>query len=275
MSRSRQLKTILITGASRGIGHELARLAARKGHDVVLVARSAGAIEDLASELAEHHGVVATAIPVDLAAPDAVDVLASELEERGITVDALVNNAALGLSGPFHDQPDARLRQLLELNVVTLASLTRRLLPPMVERRNGAVLNIASVAAFTPGPQVALYHASKSFVLSFSLAVRRELRGTGVSITCLCPGPVDTGFPADAGQGNVTRAQKLTELSPERVAAAGYRAMVRRRAVVVPGASMRVTTQLTRHLPLRVVTAMAGRALHGTLDETPRPATRR
>lgn len=261
-----RLQTILITGASAGIGASLARIAADKGHDVVLVARSVDRLEALADELRASHGTVATAIPVDLSTEDAVDVLDAGLQSRGITVDALVNNAGFGASGAFHAESPERIRQLLQLNVITLTMLQRRLVPDMVERGRGAVLNVASVAGFNPGPGVATYHASKAYVVSLSMATRRELRGTGVSVSCLCPGPVDTEFPARAGQGTVTRAQRRTELSPERVARCGYDALVSGRALAIPGLPMKAAVQLSRHAPLRVVTAITGRTLHGTIS---------
>lgn len=261
-----RLRTMLITGASSGIGRELARIAASKGHDVVLVARSADKLESLASELTGAHGIAATVIPLDLATESAVDVLVGELDSRDIVIDALVNNAGFGASGPFHVESPERIRQVMQLNVVTLTMLMRRLLPGMVERGRGAVLNVASVAAFNAGPGVATYHATKAFDLSLSLATRRELRGTGVTVSCLCPGPVTTDFQIMAGQGNVTAAQRRVELSAERVAQAGYDALVRGKALAIPGVSMKFAVQLSRHAPLRVVTAMTGRALHGSIS---------
>lgn len=258
------LRTILVTGASRGIGRAFAEIAAAKGHDLVLVARSADAIAELATELEQRHGITATHIPLDLANPDCVDRLTAEIASRGITIDALVNNAGLGSTGEFHEARKDTLRNLFELNMVTLAMLTREFLPGMVERGKGAVLNVASVAGFNPGPHMAAYHASKAFVVSLSMATRSEVQGTGVSVTCLCPGPVDTGFTADAGQIGTTGPQRLVELSPERVAQDGYDAMVRGKAICVPGAPMKIATQLSRHAPLKVVTAITGRALRGT-----------
>lgn len=259
-------ETILVTGASTGIGRELSRIAASRGHDVVLVARSADRLEALARELSDANGLTATAVPLDLASGSAVDELLDELDGRGIVVDWLVNNAGVGASGPFWQEDPARIEALLQLNVVTTAMLMRRLLPGMVQRRRGRVMNVASVAAFQPGPGVAAYHASKAFVLSLSMAARRELRGTGVTVTCLCPGPVDTEFPARAGQGNVTRAQRRTELSPEFVALAGFQAMESGRALAIPGVPMKVAVQLSRHAPLRTVAAVTERALRGTIS---------
>jgi short-subunit dehydrogenase len=155
----------------------------------------------------------------------------------------------------------------VNLNVLTLMLLTRELVPGMVDRGRGAVVNVASVAGFVPGPMMAAYHASKSFVVSLSMSLRHELLDTGVSVTCVCPGPVDTNFNAAAGHAATTRLQRLTELTPARVARETYRAMERRTAVHVPSAPAKLTVQLARHAPMRAATAVTARALRGVLAE--------
>ena len=161
---------------------------------MVLVARSADRLASLASELSRAHGVNATVLAQDLSAPDAVEVIAGELAARQLTIDILVNNAGFGAYGPFATTPADEEARMLQVNVVALTMLTKRLLPAMIERRHGRVLNVASTAAFQPGPLMAVYYASKAYVLSLSEALSNETSGTGVTVTCLCPGPTETGF---------------------------------------------------------------------------------
>src|SRR3954469_20394085 len=187
-------QTALITGASGGIGLELARVFAAHGYDLVLVARSGGKLEELAAELRTGHGIAARVIAKDLARPESPEDLARELEAAGVTVDVLINNAGFATFGPFVAADLHAELEELQLNVVTLTHLTKKLLPGMVARRRGGVLNVASTAAFQPGPFMAIYYATKAYVLSFSEALAEELAGTGVSVTALCPGPTATGF---------------------------------------------------------------------------------
>ena len=175
--------TALVTGASGGIGEDLARLIAAGGANLVLVARTADRLQALARELADAHQVTATPIAVDLAQPDSVARLVAELSSRGLVVDILVNNAGFGTSGFFWQIDPQRQVELLQLNVVTLTMLTRALLPGMIERRHGRVLNVASTAGFQPGPLMATYYASKAYVLSFSEALVNEAEGSGVTVT--------------------------------------------------------------------------------------------
>ncbi|HUL85337.1 MAG TPA: SDR family oxidoreductase, partial [Actinomycetota bacterium] len=185
-------RTALVTGASSGLGAEFVRTLAGEGHDVVLVARRAAAMESLAAEVEERHDVTATVIPMDLARPNAADEVVQRLGE--VPIDVLVNNAGFNLFGPFVELSEQEMVEQLNVNVVTLVQLTRLLLPGMLERRRGIVVNMASNAAFQPGPLMATYYASKAFVLNFSLALTEEVRGSGVTVTALCPGPVATGF---------------------------------------------------------------------------------
>lgn len=226
----------LVTGASSGIGLELARLLAAGGHDLVLVARSAEGLEHIARELREQNGVSVLSCPRDLSEPNAGRVLWRELTDAGLTVDALVNDAGIGLHGAFSEQDVDAITRLVTLNVLALTTLTRLALPDMLARRRGRVLNVASLAAYQPGgPQEAAYYATKSFVLSFSKGLGRELRGSGVTITVLCPGPTRTSFEASSGATETPLYKWMPLMPPALVARAGYRGMMRGSGVVIPG----------------------------------------
>lgn len=250
-SGSRQLA--LITGASGGIGEALAQRFARAGFDLVLVARTESKLAALAQELAAKHGVAARAMAYDLADPTAPRRLADQLAAEGLAVDVLVNNAGFATYGPFAElDVDGELR-MLQVNVVTLTHLTRLLLPGMVARRRGRVLNVASTAAFLPGPLMAVYYATKAFVLSFSEAIGEELKGTGVTVTALCPGPTSTGFQARAQmeQSRLVRGRQIMDVGT--VADAGFAGLLAGRPVVVPGLMNQLMTFLPRLLPRAVV----------------------
>jgi short-subunit dehydrogenase len=251
---------MLITGASAGIGAELARLAAAGGHDVVLVARSRQALEALAQEL-HGAGAAAHVIVEDLGEPGAAQRVFDEVESRGFEIDALVNNAGYGMHAQFW-QGDVRVGQaLLRVNVEALTMLTRLFLPGMVARGRGRVLNMASLAGFQPGPMMAAYYASKAYVISFSQALANELHGTGVTMTVLCPGPVRTGFDRRAGV-DISRLYNQVPVADARsVAQAGYAGMMRGRRLVIPGVLNRIVATLSRHAPMRLSAAIA-RALH-------------
>ena len=247
------MTTALVTGASSGIGRDLARLLAADGYDVVLVARRADALEALAAELGG-----ARVLAADLADPAAPAKLAAEVPD----VDVLVNNAGVGDYGPFAEADLAKTLGMLQLNVAALTELTRRYLPGMLKRGNGRVLNLASTAAFQPGPLMAVYYATKAYVLSFSEAVAEEVRGQGVTVTALCPGPTASGFQAGAGmeESRLVKGRRLP--TSEQVARAGYRAMRRGRVVAVVGVGNRVLAASVRLSPRfvirRVVKRMQG-----------------
>jgi short-subunit dehydrogenase len=228
--------TALVTGASSGIGLELARLLAAGGHDLVLVARSAERLEHIARELRDQHGVSVLSRPRDLSEPSSARVLWRELTDEAVTVDTLVNNAGVGLHGAFSEQDGDAISRLVTLNVLTLTTLTRLALPEMIARRSGRILNVASLAAYQPGgPQEAVYYATKSFVLSFSKGLARELRGSGVGITILCPGPTKTSFEETSGATETALYKWMPSMSAAAVARAGYRGMMRGSGVVIPG----------------------------------------
>ncbi|HLN57107.1 MAG TPA: SDR family oxidoreductase, partial [Thermoanaerobaculia bacterium] len=189
----------LVTGASSGIGKELARLIAADGYDLVLVARRQERLEELARELSVAHGVSARVIAADLADPDSPKRIVEELEAERIAVDVLVNNAGFGIYGRLWNSDITRQLEIIQVNVVALTDLTGRLLPGMVSRKRGRIVNVASTAAFQPGPYQAVYYATKAYVLSFSEAIAEELKGTGVTVTALCPGPTTTEFQEAAG----------------------------------------------------------------------------
>lgn len=249
-------QTALITGASSGIGLDLARLFAGDGWDVVLVARSEGKLRELADSLAKEHNVGAQVITCDLAKPDAAADIVNTLTKRGVTVDALVNNAGYGVAGPFVDTDLRAELEMIQVNCVALTQLTKLLLPGMVERKRGRVLNVASTASFQPGPYMAVYYATKAYVLSFSEAVADELRDTGVTVTALCPGPTETGFAAAANVGNVRLFNLAKPARSMDVAKVGYSAMLRGKRVVVAGFKNKLLAQSVRISPRRVVTAI-------------------
>src|ERR1700687_5025437 len=226
----------LVTGASGGIGAALARELARHGHDLVLAARGVAAMEALAVELREQ-GAGATVIAADLAKPGAAARLADEIARGGLAIDLLINNAGLGAAGRFDRCDPARIGEILQVNIVALTELTRLLLPGMIARGHGRVMLVASVAGFQPGPHMAAYFASKAYVLSLGEALSYELRGTGVSVTVLCPGATATNFFTTAGNDNSIMARHLRRMMPaEDVARLGYRGLAAGRGVVITGA---------------------------------------
>ena len=227
---------VLITGGSRGIGLELAKQFARNGHDLVLVARGKAHLESASDSLAEEYGCTVTAIPMDLAADGAPIELYRQVSKQGIRVEVLVNNAGIADYGSFIDCDPQRLADVLQLNVLALTLLTRLFLPGMIERRRGRILNVASVLAFFAGaPNWAAYVASKQYVLGLTRSLRGELRGSGVSATALCPGPVATGFVDRSGVGHTRAYRWLPKVRPSNVARAGYRGTMAGRSCVVPG----------------------------------------
>ena len=244
--------TVLITGASSGIGLELARTFARHTHDLVLVARHEARLGELAGELA-GLGVRAHVVAADLASPGAAARLVDRVNADGLRIDVLVNNAGYGLFGAFTETAlDTELR-MIQLNIVALTELTKRLLPAMVARRSGRILNLASTAAFLPGPLMAVYYATKAYVLSFTEALASELEGTGVSVTALCPGPTASGFQAAARleESKLVAGKKLP--GAREVAEFGYEALMAGTTVAIPGVMNKLTAAMPRLLPRSAV----------------------
>jgi short-subunit dehydrogenase len=247
--------TSLITGASSGIGLELARVFAEHGYDVVLVARSEARLQTLAAEL-QTKGVRAQVIVSDLSAPGGAALVAQRVADLGLTIDVLVNNAGHGTYGPFLETPWETELSIIQVNIVALTELTKRLLPAMVARKSGRILNVASTAAFLPGPLMAVYYASKAYVLSFSEAIANELAGSGVTVTVLAPGPTESGFQTAAalGESKLVAGRKLP--TSREVARAAYAGVMAGKPLVVPGLMNKLTIQLPRFTPRRMVASM-------------------
>lgn len=255
------MPTALVTGASSGIGAELARALARRGHDLVLTARREDRLRALAEELRVAHGVDVRVLPADLADPAGPAALLEALRAEGLEVDVLVNDAGFASYGPFAEVPAEDDLAQLRVNVVALTELTKGLLPPMLRRGRGGILNVASTAAFQPGPRMAVYYASKAYVLQLGEALAEETRGSGVAVTTLCPGPTRSGFQARAGMGEarLMRATAGVMLDARRVAEEGVRALERGQVVFVPGLLHRVGTLLARIAPRRLTTRAIAR----------------
>ena len=235
----------LVTGASSGIGADLARELAKDGHDLVLSARTVAPMNALAVEL-EAYGARSVVIAADLGRPGAAAELASELETRGLQIDVLVNNAGLGGIGRFDQMEPQRISDMLLVNIVALTELTRFLLPGMVARRRGKVLMVASTASFQPGPRMAVYFATKAYVLSFGEALAYELRATGVTVTTLCPGATATNFFKTAGANDIALRPAVSSADVARI---GYRALKEGRRVVVTGLLNRILAVAARLAP--------------------------
>ena len=246
----------LITGASSGIGTELAKLCAANGYGLILVARSGDRLGDLAGSLAKAQGVEARALVADLSDPAAPQSIFERT--RGDTVEILINNAGFGLRGPFAETDWAAEARLIQVNVTSLVHLTKVFLPGMLGRRSGRILNVASTAAFVPGPLMSMYYASKAFVLSFSEAVANEVKGSGVTLTVLCPGPTRTAFFEAAGITD-SNLLKRSSMSAEEVARIGYRAMMAGKTEVIAGARNRWLMRGTRLAPRGMLAAVTRR----------------
>jgi short-subunit dehydrogenase len=258
MSSSRPIA--LVTGASSGIGLELAKVLAREGHDLVLVARREPELAALGEELRSRYGADATVVTADLAQPEGPQRVFDAVTAAGLGIDVLVNSAGLGGHGRFwQTEPDVEHRTLA-VNIVALTELTKLFLPAMVARGNGRVLNVASTAGFQPGPFMATYYASKAYVISFTDAVAEELSGTGVTATALCPGVVPTGFQAAAQMSaDLPLLKSPGAKSAEFVAQAAYNGMIRGRRIVIPGGLNKVGAQAVRVSPRRVMTKVVRR----------------
>ncbi len=226
----------LITGASSGIGLELARQFAAHGHSLVLTAPVERELQQIASELEQAHGVSVKTIAQDLTQAQAPKAIFAAVNEQVGELNILVNNAGLGQRAPFWDYPFERDQEMIRVNVEAVIALTKLFLPGMRERRQGRIMNTASIAGFEPGPLLAVYHATKAFVLSFSEALAVELEDSGISVTALCPGATDTDFFPKANMVQTKAFQKNKVMSPQEVAAAGYDALMRGDRIYVPGA---------------------------------------
>jgi len=251
-------KTALITGASGGIGYELALLLARDGFDCILVARSRDKLDELAARLESEFRVKTLVVARDLSKPTAVDEIYEEVSAASMSIDLLVNNAGFPVYGRFVDTDWQTELDMLQVNVVALTALTKLFVRGMVERRNGRILNLASTAAFVPGPLMAVYYASKAYVLSFSQALANELQGTGVTVTALAPGPTRTGFQK-RGVMEDSRLVRGQIADAKSVATAGYRGMMRGKTIVIPGFSNKLIPWVARVSPRGAVTRVVRR----------------
>jgi short-subunit dehydrogenase len=254
--------TAVVTGASGGIGEELARVLAAEGYALVLVARTTSKLNAIAEELTRRYGTACHVVAADLSDPGAPAMVESKLSELGLAVDVLVNNAGFATHGDFKDIELRRELGLIQVNIASLVELTRRLLPGMVRRGWGRILNLSSTAAYFSGPLMADYYASKAFVLSFSVALNEELRGTGVSVTALCPGPTASGFQARAAIEDTTLVRSARLMSAAAVAREGFQAMIRGRSTVIPGFLNRAQAFVARLMPRSFLARFVKRA-HG------------
>jgi short-subunit dehydrogenase len=248
----------LITGASSGIGADLAREAAKDGHDIVLSARRVEPMQALAREL-KTHGATTTILAADLSKPAGPADLVRESEQRGLAIDLLINNAGLGANGLFAESDMTRIGEMLQVNIVALTELTRLILPAMVARKRGRVMLLASTASFQPGPQMAVYCASKAYVLSFGEAIAYELRHSGVTVTTVCPGSTATEFSRVAGTENIAlhSGGMSSVMSSGKVARIGYQGTKAGRRVVITGLKNRIMASAARHSPHAMVLPIA------------------
>lgn len=245
----------LVTGASIGIGKEIAVQLAQQGHDLVLVARSEGKLHEVAAELEKQHGAKSTVIASDLGRAGSAQALFDAVKSKGLAVDVLVNNAGFGLKGRFVKMSLAEQQEMIQLNVTTLTELCWLFGRDMAARGHGRILNVGSIASFEPGPEFGVYSATKAYVLSFSEAIDAELRGQGVNVTTLCPGAVLTNFHDRAS--NDSKLLLATAMQPAPVARAGLRALFAGRPVVIPGLLNWLAAFTVRLTPRRLVTKVS------------------
>ncbi|OOE13039.1 SDR family NAD(P)-dependent oxidoreductase [Fictibacillus arsenicus] len=245
-------KTVLITGASSGIGLEFASLFAKDGYHLVLNARNESRLQEIANELKSKYGVKVTVAAKDLSNPNSADELTSELASAGMEVDVLINNAGFAAYGSFNETSWKEEKDMIQVNIMALTALTKQLLPGMIKRNSGKILNVASIAAFQPGPLMAVYYATKAYVLSFSEAVNYELRNTNVSVTALCPGATATNFEKRANLES-SRLFQSGAMDARDVALEGYKALKEKKSLEIPGLKNKALANLVRFLPRKSV----------------------
>lgn len=252
--------TVLITGASSGLGEEFARQLAARRANLVLTARSTEKLEALARQLAEAHAIRAEVITNDLGAPGGAAALCAEVDRRGLAVDHVISNAGFGTNGPFAEADGARQAEMVRVNCEALTVLTSHVLPRMIARRAGGILHVASIAGMQPVPFMATYGATKAYVLSLSIALSEEVRGTGVRVSALCPGPVPTGFQAVAGSG-IAPSQRAATMTADEVVEIGLRAYARGQAVCIPGSVNRIQAFAAHLTPRALLVRVVGRMM--------------
>lgn len=252
-------RTALVTGASSGIGAELARQIAGDGYNLVITARREGRLRENAQELEEYYGVATTVIPKDLADPDSPQELFEEVQEQGMDVHTLVNNAGYPVYGRFDKTSLEEELDMIQVNLVALTHLTKLFVRPMIERGDGAILNVSSLGAFGPGPRLAVYGATKAYVLSFSEAIAHELADEGIQVTTLCPGSVDTEVyeKNEVGQAKLAEESKLSDSTS--VAEAGWNGLKAGKRIVRPSMQAKFFSQLVRFLPRSKITGMGAK----------------
>lgn len=238
--------TALVTGATGGLGYEFAKLLAKDGYNLLLVARNGQKLEEVKTELENAHGIQAEIFACDLSRTDGADGVYEYAQSRNIQIDVLINNAGFGDFGEFLERDWEKQRDMVNLNVLALMRLTYLFVPAMKQRGSGKVLNVASIASFQPGPLMSVYYATKAYVLSFSEALAVELKKTGVTVTALCPGPIRTGFEKAAQLSNSGLFKNLKVASAEKVARYGYKKMKKGKVVAIQGSNNRFLVFTTR-----------------------------
>lgn len=246
--------TVLITGASSGIGSEMAEVFAKDGYNLILIARNIEALQEKANKLREKNHISIFTFAKDLARITSAQEIYDEVNALGIEVDILINNAGFGTSGLFHETNLNKYLEEIQVNLISLTSLTRLFVEDMVKRKRGKIMNVASTGAFMPGPLFSVYYGSKAYVLSFSEALANELRPYGITVSALCPGAVKTGFQERAGKTAPKEA-----MDAKTVALVGYTGLVKGKRVIVPGFIYKVLTNIPRFLPRETVTNISGR----------------
>lgn len=251
-------KLALVTGASEGIGFELCKLLARDGYSIVLTARNKEQLERRVEQL-KQHAIETHIIVEDLSVPDACERIVEQLAAKNLQVDVLINNAGFANYGNFAENSLEKEMALLQVNIVALTKLTKLLLPSMIKNKNGKIMNLASMAAFVAGPQMAVYYASKAYVLSFSQGLACELEGTGVTVTAVCPGATATEFQERAGLGRSKLFSKVKPMDSTTVSEIGYRGMMNGETIVITGALNKLMAFSTRLFPRSMATRLVKR----------------
>lgn len=266
MTEAKKLKGVLVTGASRGIGYELARFAAEDGYNPVLVSRTEEDLLEAKDQLETEFSVEGKVIAGDLSQPKTPDKIYEELSDTNYRIDLLFNNAGRGQMGEFTATDWEIDREMMHLNMDALVHLTKLFLPTMKERGEGGILNVSSLAAFQPGPMMALYYASKAFVQSFSEALAEEVKNHGINVTALAPGPVETDFKIKGDKPETKQSDRSVALDPEYVARVGYKGLKSGKRVVVPGHLTSIAPQLVRFLPRKTVAKFVNKLNSGRLS---------
>ncbi|MFZ1979613.1 MAG: SDR family oxidoreductase [Bacteroidota bacterium] len=256
-------QTVLITGATGGIGYALAEIFARNGYNLALTGRNLEKLTSIKDRWERQYNIDIKHCLKDLAVSTTPDEMYQALHAEMIEVDILVNNAGFGLLGEFSRLSLSDQLEMLQVNITALTHLTRLFLPDMIQRKQGKILNVASTAAFLPGPGMAVYYASKAYVLSFSAALSHEVRSSGITVTALCPGPTNTGFQARAGMAHANIFKRMSVMSAEEVAAIGYRGLLKGKPIVVTGTLNTLSAFSTRFMPRQWLMNIVEK-LHGT-----------